>query len=403
MPKGVQTPPWHNRLVGEALVDPTTLVPHPHNWRVHPGRQAQAMRTALEQVGWVQRVLVSQRSGLLLDGHLRVQLALEHHEPAIPVTYVDVTPDEEHVILATFDPLAALAEQDASALAALLATLGPETTAALALAQAVHAPHEPLTWDPTTPLPESAPADDLNEIVALRNDALFSSTNPYGIPDLLPERLATTWPQHVYGSGACTTPHDTTLFLYRSSLPADLRAGFLGFFIDDARFEVVWRDAVRFVERLRCHPWTAILAPDFSLWHEVPAAVQLYNIFRRQWCARYWQAAGFEVIPLINAMGGLGQRSIDYALMGIPPRPPVVALQVRTGTTTAAGRRELARLNGAVIEGLRPGHCVIYGGLEHAGWLTGALPAGCEYTYLPGRTQVMRQGMARQKERAHAT
>lgn len=111
---------WQNRLVATRETDPATLTAHPQNWRTHPRRQADALTAVLRDVGWVQQVIVNQRTGRLLDGHLRVALAVQRHEPHIPVGYVDLSADEERLVLATLDPIAALAEPDAAQLAALL-------------------------------------------------------------------------------------------------------------------------------------------------------------------------------------------------------------------------------------------------------------------------------------------
>ena len=64
----------------------------------------------MDSVGWVQDIIVNRRSGRLVDGRLRLTLALERGEPAVPVVYVDLAPDKEALVLATLDPLAELAE-----------------------------------------------------------------------------------------------------------------------------------------------------------------------------------------------------------------------------------------------------------------------------------------------------
>lgn len=111
-----------NRIVGEGLVAAAELQANPKNWRLHPDTQREALGAVLGQVGWVQRVIVNQRTGLLVDGHLRVELAAAAGEE-VPVTYVDLDEDEEALVLATLDPLAALAETDDERLAELLAGL----------------------------------------------------------------------------------------------------------------------------------------------------------------------------------------------------------------------------------------------------------------------------------------
>ena len=126
----MSTPPrWTNRIVGHADVDPTTLTANDLNWRRHPKSQADALLGVINSVGLVQSVIVNRRSQRIVDGHLRVALAVEKREPTIPVVYVDLADDEERLILATLDPLAAMAETDADALRDLLASVTVEDEA----------------------------------------------------------------------------------------------------------------------------------------------------------------------------------------------------------------------------------------------------------------------------------
>ncbi len=74
-----ESPPstaWHSRIVGHAEVPPNELVPNPRNWRTHPADQQRAMAGALSEVGWVAEVLVNRTTGHVVDGHLRLDLAL---------------------------------------------------------------------------------------------------------------------------------------------------------------------------------------------------------------------------------------------------------------------------------------------------------------------------------------
>jgi ParB-like chromosome segregation protein Spo0J len=103
---------WRNRIIATGEESPDQLLANPMNFRRHPQHQQEAMLAALQEVGWVQDVIVNRTTGHLIDGHLRVELALRHNEPMIPVCYVELSTDEERLILATFDPLGALAFTD---------------------------------------------------------------------------------------------------------------------------------------------------------------------------------------------------------------------------------------------------------------------------------------------------
>ncbi len=123
---------WRNRIVGHAEV-PEQLLANPANWRLHPMEQQQALAGALSEVGWVAQVLVNRTTGHVVDGHLRADLAISRGEPSVPVAYVELSEEEERLVLASLDPLAAMATAEKDALEALLAGLSPGDEALAAL------------------------------------------------------------------------------------------------------------------------------------------------------------------------------------------------------------------------------------------------------------------------------
>lgn len=99
---------------------------NPRNWRVHPTFQQDQLTVMLQQVGFVAPVLVNLRTSdawepgernveTMVDGHLRVQLALSSprgEETLVPTNYADLEPMEERAVLLTLDPLGELAVAD---------------------------------------------------------------------------------------------------------------------------------------------------------------------------------------------------------------------------------------------------------------------------------------------------
>jgi DNA modification methylase len=116
---------WRNRITNQGEEPPENLLANPLNWRVHPALQQEAVRAALDEIGWIQRVVVNETTGHVIDGHLRVAVAISKGEKAVPVSYVRLSPDEERLALATFDPLGALAVADHDTLNQLLAEVRP--------------------------------------------------------------------------------------------------------------------------------------------------------------------------------------------------------------------------------------------------------------------------------------
>lgn len=111
---------FRSRIVGHGEEAPDQLLANPANFRIHPKAQQDALAGVLKEVGYVQSVVVNQITGHLIDGHLRVSLALRENQATIPVVYVELTPAEEALVLATFDPISGLAVTDKEKLTELL-------------------------------------------------------------------------------------------------------------------------------------------------------------------------------------------------------------------------------------------------------------------------------------------
>lgn len=135
---------WRKRIVGYGDEDPRKLKANDANWRLHPQAQHDAMDGALDEIGWIQDIIVNLRTSAewgkaernvktTLDGHLRVERALAKNEASVPVKFVDLTPQEELTALATFDPLSAMAQTDGKKLQEALARLEVESAGLQAL------------------------------------------------------------------------------------------------------------------------------------------------------------------------------------------------------------------------------------------------------------------------------
>lgn len=133
-PKQAKSSGWRNRIVESGELPANQFLPHELNARRHPNYQRDALRGSLTEIGWVEPVVISKRSGKLLDGHARIEEALSQNENApVPFVAVDVSADEEALILATLDPIAAMAVYEQQAQEELLDGLEAEDQALDAL------------------------------------------------------------------------------------------------------------------------------------------------------------------------------------------------------------------------------------------------------------------------------
>ncbi len=84
------------------------------------------------------------------------------------------------------------------------------------------------------------------------------------------------------------------------------------FFTYDWLFEKVYENAEEQLEKLS--QYYALLSPDFSLFTNMPLALQIESVFKNRWCGAYWQSMGLKVIPTLS-WGD--EKSFDFCFDGI--------------------------------------------------------------------------------------
>jgi hypothetical protein len=124
---------WRNRIIRSGMAPVDQIQFSGKNWRIHPKPQQDALSGVISEVGWVQNVIINERTGNLIDGHARVTVADRNGETEVPAVWVDLSEEEESLILATIDPLAAMAATDSAQLAALLTEVSTGDAALQAL------------------------------------------------------------------------------------------------------------------------------------------------------------------------------------------------------------------------------------------------------------------------------
>lgn len=106
-------------------IDVDQLAENPRNWRTHDDAQLDALKGAISEVGWSGALLYNERTERLIDGHARKKIS----KGLVPVLIGDWSEEDEKKILATLDPLGALAEANKDALGKLLHDLETDSDA----------------------------------------------------------------------------------------------------------------------------------------------------------------------------------------------------------------------------------------------------------------------------------
>ena len=208
--------PWRSRIVGSGAEEPGQLLANPANWRTHPAAQRAALRGSLDTVGWVQQVLVNTTTGHVVDGHARIEEAISRGEASVPVLYVELSAEEEALVLASLDPIGAMAERDHGRLTALLADVTVDDAGLRALLTELGGRRAGLIDPDELPAPPPTPrtkpgdlwllddhrllcgdatsADDIARLLGDANPTLLATDPPYGVA------LDPTWRDGVYNA-----------------------------------------------------------------------------------------------------------------------------------------------------------------------------------------------------------
>jgi len=104
------------------------------NWREHGVGQVSAMEEVVEHYGYADSVTVNKRTGHIINGHMRVDIAIEKGWETIPVEYIDVDRDAELALLTYFDPISSLYEKNNARLGELTKAFDAKTERLKALA-----------------------------------------------------------------------------------------------------------------------------------------------------------------------------------------------------------------------------------------------------------------------------
>lgn len=120
---------WQNRIIryGDAIVD--DLLANPFNARIHGQAQQAHLSGLLKEIGIVDTICINERTGHLVDGHLRMVLADRFGVLTLPARWVDLSENEEKLILASFDWITGLATYDWDALDSLLKEVQTDSAA----------------------------------------------------------------------------------------------------------------------------------------------------------------------------------------------------------------------------------------------------------------------------------
>lgn len=127
------------------------------------------------------------------------------------------------------------------------------------------------------------------------------------------------------------------------------------FFIDDFRFERIWNEPRKYVDKLS--RYVCVATPDFSPYGDMPFAAMLWNHYRKHWVGAFLQENGVTVIPTIRASSN---PKFDEVWLDGEPSGGIVIMSCMWAKKDE-DEQESTRRFYEVVERLKPKKVFIYG------------------------------------------
>ncbi len=156
-------------------------------------------------------------------------------------------------------------------------------------------------------------------------------------------------------------------------IPTDFE-GFVHFYMDDYKFESIWRNPKNSLQRLR--RFAGIITPDFSTYLDMPAALKIYNTYRMR-AFGYW--LGKQGLQVINNVRWGYSNSYKYCFDGIEQNS-IVCISSLASLGTKSDEKRFTEGLAAMVETLKPSHILFYG-MQGRNFMDKYIEAGVPVTF----------------------
>lgn len=150
-------------------------------------------------------------------------------------------------------------------------------------------------------------------------------------------------------------------------------------FVDDVKFEGIWKDPLKQIETLKYYSY--FCPCDFSFYYTMPLAVQINQIYRMRAIHHFLTCCGVKCIPVVTWSD---ESSFDFCFDGLPKES---TLAVSTNSCHTIRAREYYKRGFAeMCERLRPTQILVVGA---------EIPVECDVpiVYMDGFSQQRKKRM----------
>lgn len=330
-------------------VDIKSIKPYHKNARHNDGEATERVAASIKAFGFQQPILVDDNN-IIITGHTRLKAALSLGIDKIPIAHaVNLTEEQIKAYRLADNRVAEYSAWDAELLNVELKEFETIDMSQFGFDLSV------------TGLDFGADAEQTESIeVELddekESDADFhrqTTINQYNLLDYDDMRIEGKYNMPII-EPVDHIPNKLQGFNYVLNKP-DHEAG-VHFFLDDYQFERIWQRPDFYIEKLT--DFDCVLTPDFSLYLDMPIAMQVWNIYRSRLIGQIMQDYGITVIPTVS---WAYKSSFDFCFDGLPKN---ATLAVSTIGVKQDKEQFQIWVDGMdeMIKRLTPKRIVVYGG-----------------------------------------
>ena len=147
----------------------------------------------------------------------------------------------------------------------------------------------------------------------------------------------------------------TQLIPFSKANTSTNKKGFIHFYEDDIRFERIWNNPEKYLTILK--NYDGVISPDFSLYRDMPLAMQQWNTYRNRAIGTWLQSNGIKVIPNIRFSD---KRSYDFCCLGIE-KGSVIAIGTHGTLKNKIDREIFIEGLDFIVNKIAPLSIIVYG------------------------------------------
>lgn len=323
-------------------VDIGTIKPYYRNARHNDGEATEKLAESIKEFGFQQPILVDDNN-IIITGHTRLKAALSLGIDKIPIARAVGLSDEQIKAYRLADNrVAEYSTWDKELLDIELAEFETIDMSKFGFELSISGL-------------DFGAADPEQEQVEEESEDFHRETtiNQYNLFNYDPDRTEGRYDMPVL-DGVDHVPADLQGFNYVLNKP-DTSKG-VHFFLDDYQFERIWQRPEFYIEKLI--DFDCALTPDFSLYLDMPIAMQVWNIYRSRLIGQIMQDYGITVIPTVSWST---KDSFDFCFDGLPQNATLAVSTIGVKQDKEQFEIWIDGMN-EMIKRLSPAKIIVYGG-----------------------------------------